>query len=168
MRIFPSLAALFLMTTAALAHGVSHDTLEVIHPNIPKPAASAKSAAGYMAIANSGAEADRLIAVETPFAKSAQVHTTETGADGVARMIHLPDGVEIPAGDTVVLEPGGMHIMLMGLTRTLTKGDMVAATLVFEHAGPVAVEFMVDPAGGMDHSTMDHSATDAAGGHESH
>ena len=61
-------------------------------------------------------------------------------------------------GETVVLEPGGYHIMLMGLTKPLTEGEMVPATLIFEHAGRIEVEFMVDPPGGMDHSTMDHSA----------
>ena len=158
MKTILGLMAALMMTTAAAAHGVKTGDLEIIHPNIPQPAASAKSAAGYMAISNEGAAADRLIGVETAAAQKSMIHTTETSADGVARMVHL-EALEIPAGDTVVLEPGGMHVMLMGLTQTLKEGDMLPATLIFEQAGRVEVEFMVDPSEGVDHSKMNHGST---------
>lgn len=153
-----ALAAL-LLSTAAHAHGVTSGDIEIIHPAIPAPPASARSAAGYMAIANNGAEADTLIGIETGAAASVMLHTTEHGADGVARMMHIP-AIGIPAGETVLLAPGGMHVMLMGLAAPLAEGDMVPATLVFDHAGRVAIEFMVDPPGGTDHATMDHAAMD--------
>ena len=155
-----ALAAL-LLSTAAHAHGVTAGDIEIIHPAIPAPPASAKSAAGYMAIANNGAEPDTLVGIETGAAASVMLHTTEHGADGVARMMHLP-AIEIPAGETLLLAPGGLHVMLMGLTAPLVEGDMVPATLVFDHAGRVAIEFMVDPPGGADHATMDHAAMDPA------
>lgn len=150
------LIAALLISTAAHAHGASTGDLEIIHPNIPQPAATAKTAAGYMGISNNGTEADRLIGVETDAAAKSQVHMTEVGADGVAKMGHV-ELVEIPPGDTVLLEPGGLHVMLMGLTGTLTEGDMVKATLIFENAGRVEIEFMVDPPGGEDRPAMDHS-----------
>jgi copper(I)-binding protein len=153
------LIAALLISSAAHAHGTTHGTIEIIHPNIPQPAAGAKAAGGYMGITNSGTEADKLIGVETDAAAEAQLHISQVGADGVATMTHL-DFIEIPAGDTVVLERGGLHVMLMGLTGTLTEGDMVKATLTFEHAGKVEMEFMVDPPGGEGHSKMDHSATE--------
>lgn len=140
-----TLIAALLLAGAAQAHEVTHGTLEVIHPNIPLPPKSAKAAAGYMAIANEGTASDHLIGIETSIAQSAQVHTTEHLPDGVARMVHVPM-VELPAGDTVVLEPGGLHLMLMGLTAPLAEGDMIPVTLIFEKAGKVEVEFMVDPA----------------------
>lgn len=163
------LIASLMLTSSALAHGVTAGDIEIIHPNIPQPAASAQAAAGYMGISNSGHDADKLIAIETPAAQSAMLHGTEHGTDGVARMVPL-EGLEIPAGDTVVLEPGGMHVMLMGLTGPLTEGQMVPGVLVFEKAGRVEMEFMVDPASGADHSTMDHAAMghDAAAGHDAH
>ena len=153
------LIAALLISSAAHAHGTTHGTIEIIHPNIPQPAAGAKAAGGYMGITNSGTEADKLIGVETDAAAEAQLHISQVGADGVATMTHLAF-IEIPAGDTVVLERGGLHVMLMGLTGTLTEGDMVKATLTFEHAGKVEMEFMVDPPGGEGHSKMDHSATE--------
>ena len=81
----------------------------------------------------------------------------EHADDGVARMVHL-DAIDIPAGGSVTLAPGGLHIMLMGLTGPVTEGDMIPATLVFETAGRVEVEFSVDAPAGMDHSQMDHIA----------
>jgi copper(I)-binding protein len=59
--------------------------------------------------------------------------------------------------------------MFMGLKGTLTEGQMHKATLIFERAGRVEVEFMIDPpvgqGGGMDHSDMDHSNMDHGSGH---
>lgn len=159
--------AAILMASTAFAHEVTVGDLQIIHANIPAPFASAKIAAGYMGISNEGDQADRLIGVEVGFAAQAMLHTTEFSADGVASMTHV-EALEIPAGDTVVLEPGGYHIMLMGLNQPLTEGDMLPATLIFEQAGRVEIEFMVDPAdGSVDHSKMDHSAMghDAASGH---
>ncbi len=153
------LIAALLISTAAHAHGFTAGDLEIIHPSIPQPAAAAKSAAGYMGITNKGAEADHLIGVETDAAEKSEVHVTKVGDDGVATMSHV-ESIEIPAGDTVQLERGGLHVMLMGLNGTLNQGDMVKATLIFEHAGRVDVEFMVDAPGGEDHSAMDHSTAE--------
>jgi hypothetical protein len=75
-------------------------------------------------------------------------------------MAHV-EGIDIPANDTVVLESGGYHIMLMGLTQELTEGQMVPGVLIFEKAGRIEMEFAIDPPGGVDHSTMDHSAMGA-------
>lgn len=152
-----SLMATVLLGSAAQAHGVTVGNLEIIHPNIPAPIASAKSAAGYMGISNEGTTADRLIGIEVPTVAKAMLHTTVHQSDGVAKMMHL-DAIDLPPGETVLLEPGGMHVMLMGLQAVMTEGQMVPATLIFEHAGRVEVEFMVDPPNGVDHSTMDHSA----------
>lgn len=165
MRLTSIFFALTLAASSATAHEIQVGDLEIIHPAIPLPPPSAPTAAGYMAIANNGTHPDRLIGVEVPIAKSSSLHRTEVSADGVARMLPL-EAVDIPADDTVLFEQGAMHVMLMGLSAPLHEGDMVPATLIFEHAGRVEVEFMVDPADGMDHGTMDHSAMDhSAMGH---
>ncbi len=164
MRFVTSLATALMLSTAAFAHGVTVGDLEIIHPHIPAPAATAKSAGGFMGIANDGSSADRLLGVESAFAKQVMLHTTDHGADGVAAMRHV-EAVDIPAGETVLLERGGLHVMFMGLTTKVAEGDMVPATLIFEKAGRVEVEFMVDPPNGaahegMDHGTMDHGSMD--------
>lgn len=147
---------------AAHAHEVTHGALEVIHPNIPQPPKLAKAAAGYMALSNNGDTDERLLAIETKAAKSAQIHTVESGDDGVARMVHVPV-LELPAGETILFEQGALHVMLMGLEQPLTEGDMVPVTLVFEQAGPVEVQFMVDPPLG--EGDAGHAGH---GGHEGH
>lgn len=159
-----ALAAALILATPVLAHEVKVGDLEFIHPHIPQPAASAKSAGGYMAIVNSGAGADQLIGVETEIAAKAEVHESKVGADGVGTMEPVAS-LEIPAGGTVSLERGGYHIMLMGLTGPLVEGEMHKVTLIFEKAGRVEIEFMIDPPmgegmdamdgmEGMDHSKM--------------
>ena len=67
--------------------------------------------------------------------------------------------IEIPAGETVKLKPGGLHVMFMGLEDPLTEGENIPATLVFENAGEVEVTFNVEARDG-DHSGHDHSGHD--------
>jgi periplasmic copper chaperone A len=73
-------------------------------------------------------------------------------------MEHI-EALEIQPGETVSLEQGGYHVMLMGLTGPLKEGEMHKAVLIFEKAGRVEIEFMIDPPAGMgemDHSKMGH------------
>jgi len=108
----------------------------------------AKTGAAYLTIVNRGGAADALIAVSSPAAGKAMVHTTIM-AEGVMKMRPaLP--VELAAGATVKLAPGGLHIMLMGLKGPLAEGDVVPITLTFEKAGAIAVEARVRPAGAPD------------------
>ena len=66
---------------------------------------------------------------------------------GVMKMRQLADGLSIPAHGAVRLAPSGYHVMFTHLAKPLTKGEKVTATLTFEHAGPVAVEFPVEAVG---------------------
>jgi hypothetical protein len=145
-KTFALIAALLLGGMAG-AHELTVGDLQFIHPHIPQPAATAQVAGGYMAISNAGAQADRLMGVSSAIAKSVSLHETRVDANGVASMSPVK-ALEIPAGETVLLEPGGYHIMFMGLTGRLSEGDMLPVTLTFEKAGAIEMEFMVDPAGG--------------------
>lgn len=101
---------------------------------------------GFLTIVNSGAGTDRLLGGATPAADDVQIHTVDmTG--GVMRMRQLTGGLEIPAGETVRLEPGGYHVMLMGLQSPLIQGKAVPLTLEFEKAGNIEVELTVQPIG---------------------
>ncbi|MFC3613641.1 copper chaperone PCu(A)C [Lutimaribacter marinistellae] len=147
--------SLILLASPLAAHDQMSGDLHIIHPSMPQPLATARSAAGYVTISNEGDTPEELIGIRSPFAKSTTLHTT-IFEDGIARMRPLV-GVPIAPGEVINLEPGGMHVMFMGLTGTANEGDMIPATLIFRNAGEVAVEFMVDPADGADHSRMDHS-----------
>jgi hypothetical protein len=145
-KTFALIGALLLGGTAG-AHELTVGDLQFIHPHIPQPAATAQVAAGYLAISNAGAEPDRLVGVSSTIAKSVSLHQSRVDANGVASMSPV-EMLEIPAGETVLLEPGGYHIMFMGLTGRFSEGDMLPVTLTFEKAGAIEMEFMVDPADG--------------------
>lgn len=106
--------------------------------------AMARSGAGYFTLTNTGPAAERLLAAESPAAARVELHTHELDAAGVARMVELADGIEIPPGETVALAPGGLHVMFMGLTEAWDPEEGVPLTLSFETAGPVEI---VLPAG---------------------
>lgn len=95
-------------------------------------------AAVFLVIRNGGGADDRLLRAEAAFARSVELHRSFQ-EDGVIRM--RPVGtIPVPAGATVRLEPGGYHVMLMGLERKPAIGERVRLTLVFERAGPVEVD----------------------------
>jgi copper(I)-binding protein len=167
-----ALLATILFAAPVLAHEITVGDLQIIHPHIPQPAASAKAAGGFMAIVNNGTETERLIGIESDIAMKSETHESKVDANGVGTMAHV-DAIEIPPGQTVNLEHGGYHVMFMGLKGTLTEGETYKATLIFERAGRVEVEFMIDPptgeGEGHDHSKMDHSSMGHdAEGHDAH
>ncbi len=91
----------------------------------------------YLTIRNLGATDDTLTGVATPAAQMPMLHETVV-VDGVASMPHLM-AVPVAAGQTVLLQPGGMHAMLMGLTEPLKKDAQFPLTLTFATAGEVTV-----------------------------
>jgi hypothetical protein len=104
---------------------------------------AAKSGAAFMAIENTGSADDRLVAASSDIAARVELHTHIVEND-VMRMVHIEEGFEIPAGETVLLERGGKHVMFMGLTEPMEQGGTVEVTLTFEEAGEVTVEIPVD------------------------
>ena len=103
------------------------------------------STAAYLTIANSGDGDDRLISVTVPATAQASLHST-TSEDGITRMRPLPDGLPVPAGETVALRPAGTHAMIMGLSAPLEPGGTLPLTLRFERSGERQVAAEVRPA----------------------
>ncbi len=96
---------------------------------------------GYLVIENAGA-ADRLVGGHADFAGMVQVHEMAMEGD-VMKMRQVEGGLEVPEGGSVVLEPGGYHLMFMQLDGPLVEGESVRVTLVFEKAGEVELVFPV-------------------------
>lgn len=141
----------------AFAHDFAAGDLTIDHPWSRATPEGARVAAGYASITNNGSEADRLIAVRSDIAASSDVHEMAVDGNGVMTMRPLSDGIEIPAGEEVKLEPGSFHIMFMDPAKPLVEGESFAGTLVFEKAGEVAVEFAVEGmAGPSGHSGHNH------------
>lgn len=109
-----------------------------------RPSSMSASAGGaYMVIANTGDEADVLVGASSPAAGTVEVHETyamgsPAASGGMMGMRPIPR-LEIPAGSTVELKPGGYHVMLIGLVADLEPGSTIQITLRFEKAGEVAV-----------------------------
>lgn len=139
------LAAGLLMGSAlpALSHGYEIGDIAIGHPWSRATPATANVAAGYLTLDNKGAGADRLLGGSSPLAERVEVHSMDV-IDDVMTMRHLADGLDVPAGETTRLEPGGYHLMLFGIERPFAQGDMVPVTLRFEHAGSVDVELAVE------------------------
>jgi copper(I)-binding protein len=101
--------------------------------------------AAYMTLTNRGGAADRLVSVSTDAAGVAEIHTSEMDNEGVMRMRPLTDGLEIPANGSVMMEPGGYHVMLMNLQHDLNAGDSVTLTLTFASGKTLTVEAEIRP-----------------------
>jgi copper(I)-binding protein len=103
-----------------------------------------------MTLKNNGSAPDRLISATSPAARVVELHTHIREGD-VMRMRPVAD-IPIPPGQTVHLRPGGLHIMLIGLTEPLRQGATVPLTLRFERAGEVQVTLSVESAGARGHA----------------
>ena len=123
--------------------------------------AGAKVGAGYITIRNTGGEADVLLSISAPVAGTSEIHDMTMTDDGVMKMRALAEGIEIPAGGTVDLKPGGKHMMFMDLKEPLVAGASVALTLTFKSGASGTVILPVRPIGG-------GSKKDAGDGHEYH
>lgn len=107
----------------------------VIHEPWARATAPAmKNGAAYLTIENRGRAADRLVSASAAIAARVELHRTEIGENGVMRMREAR-GIEIPAGESVKIAPGGYHVMLVGLKGPLVKGATFPLTLRFEKAG---------------------------------
>lgn len=150
-------ALLSLAASAAQAGDYKVGSLEIVAPYARATPPNAPVSGGYMVIRNTGTEPDRLIAGEAAFAGKVEIHEMTMDGD-VMKMRPVEGGLEIPPGGEVELKPGGYHVMFVQLGEQLNENEKRAATLVFEKAGPVEVEFdvrMIKPGQmKMDHKPM--------------
>ncbi|POF34834.1 copper chaperone PCu(A)C [Roseibium marinum] len=150
-------AALTLVSLSALAADYTAGDLTITGPWTRATPPRAKAGGGFIEVINNGAEADRLIAAASDVAGKVELHEMAV-TDGVMTMREMEAGIDIPAGETVALQPGGLHIMFMGLNQPFKEGTKVPVVLTFEKAGDVAIELDVAAMGA---KSMD-------GGHAGH
>lgn len=144
LRGIAALVALSLPAAAVLAHGYKAGTLSIAHPWSRQTAPGQTVGGGYLVVTNAGAKDDRLVAVSSPTATQVQLHTMSMDG-GVMRMREVTGGLTVPAHGTLELKPGGYHVMFIGLKAPFKLGAKVPATLTFQRAGKVQVEFAVEP-----------------------
>ncbi|WP_252946314.1 DUF1775 domain-containing protein [Oceanicola sp. 502str15] len=120
--------------------------LEITAPAAAATLPNQPVAGGFMTITNTGTQGDVLIGARSSMAGRVEVHEMAMERD-VMKMRALPGGLPIPAGETVVLEPGGFHLMFTELSGPLVAGEVAEVTLVFETAGELRLRFPVKPRG---------------------
>ena len=150
--------ALVLLAAPAFAHeGMLHDgcatgqtfaagDISVTGAFTRAMLAAAKVGAGYMTIGNAGTAPDRLVGATTEATPSVELHNMSV-KDGLMTMSAVEGGIEVPAGGSVTLAPGGLHVMFIGPKAPFKEGECVAVTLKFEKAGDVPVQLVVGPIG---------------------
>jgi periplasmic copper chaperone A len=137
-----ALLALLSMASPAWAHDYKLGALEIGHPWSRATPPSAPTGAGYLSVKNTGTTPDRLLSVSSPAAGAVQVHDMKMDGS-VMRMRELDGPLEIKPGETVTLKPGGFHMMLVNLKHPLEQGNTVKATLKFDTAGTVDVDYPI-------------------------
>lgn len=151
-----TLAGFSLALFATLA--AAQSTVRVESPYARATVPGQPAGGGYLKVTNMGKEADRLLAVSADVSKSVELHSMSMEGD-VMRMRQV-DGIDVPAGGSVELKPGGLHIMFIGLKGPLKAGDTFPATLKFAKAGEVKVTVQVNAASAATAPAHDH------GGHK--
>lgn len=100
---------------------------------------------GFVIIKNTGSEQDRLISASSPVAETVELHEMAMQGE-VMKMRKLNEGIPLPAGETVELKSGGLHMMFMQVKSPFKEGDTVPVTLTFEKAGSVELMLPVKSA----------------------
>jgi len=130
------------VSVSAYAHAYDLGNLHIDHPYARATVPGQPGGGAFLSIENKGKEADKLIGVSSPVAKSAEIHTMSMDGN-VMRMREVGE-IDLPPAGTVDMKPGhGYHIMLMGLNQPLKAGDKFPMTLTFQKAGKIEVSVVV-------------------------
>ncbi len=134
---------LFVLFAAVLAMGQPVLANEIMFGPLQFRATvgSMPSSAAYVSITNHGKMADRLVGVTSNLARKTELHKMEMD-NGVMKMRQVEGGIDLLAGKTIHLAPGGYHVMLVGLAAPLTANRIFEITLVFQNAGEKTVKGM--------------------------
>lgn len=133
-------ALAILAASASLSMAASAGANDII---VERPWARAsigtnRPSAAYLTLRNAGKEPVTLTAIETPVAMVSEVHRTETDNRGVSTMTAAGE-ITIAPEESVSLEPGGLHAMLMQLRQPMMEGETLPVTLIFSDGGQIDV-----------------------------
>ncbi|HIP53735.1 MAG TPA: copper chaperone PCu(A)C [Chromatiales bacterium] len=123
-------ATLFLSACATVTAGTAADDVVVSDTYARAVPPGQPNSASFLTLTNNGEKAHALVAAKSPVSKVVELHT-HTMEGGMMRMRRV-EKIDLPAGQATKLQPGGLHIMLIGLHQQLKEGDKVPLTLVFE------------------------------------
>lgn len=131
-------AGLLVLPLLFAAGQVLAGDLEAIDPYARSTPPGMENSAAYLTLRNSGDADRRLVAAESPVAATLELHT-HLHEDGMMRMRQV-EHIDVPAGAEVKLEPGGLHVMLLGLQQPLTPGESIPLSLRFADGEQLELE----------------------------
>jgi hypothetical protein len=128
------------------APAATRGSIEIHRPWARQGVEMPERAGGFFTLINKGPEPDRLVAASSPAAAKIEIHAIKV-VGGDIGMRPREDGLVLPAGVTLTLQPRGYHLLLIDLTAPPIPGAPLAITLIFEKAGRIDVEFLVEAPG---------------------
>ena len=150
-RVKNVLTLLIFSATAAMglpAHaGSAADEVVINHAYVRATPPGAQASAAFMVLENSGEVDHALVAASSGLGKKVEFHN-HIMEEGMMKMRQVMK-IELPAGMRVTLEPGGLHVMFMGLNQRPEMGDTVALTLTFADGSQTTITIPVKMIKGM-------------------
>lgn len=144
--------ALMVASATAFAGDATIGDLKVEGAWARASAGPARNGAAFLTVVNTGTQPDQLVAASGDVSAKAELHT-HLNEDGVMRMRQVP-AIDIPAGQSVTLQPGSFHVMLLDLKEPLKQETSFPLTLTFAKAGSVTVTVDVKAAGALSGSSQ--------------
>jgi periplasmic copper chaperone A len=141
--------ALGLLPLISFAHDYQLKSLGIAHPFARATPPGAKTGGAFFTVENASPAPDKLIAVASPAAGSAEMH--QMAMDGGVMKMRAVTALEVPPGGKLELKPGGYHVMLLDLKQPLKVGDKVPLKLTFQNAGSIDVSVDVEAMGSTPH-----------------
>jgi len=135
-----SLLAVSLLFSAGVLAAAA-DTVSVENPYVRLVPPSAQTTGAFMVIRNNGDKDVKVLKADNPVSKVTELHT-HLNEGGVMKMRQVP-AIDIKAKGEAVLQPGGLHVMLIDLKAPLKEGDVVPITLNFDDGSSKKVEAKV-------------------------
>jgi len=138
------LSALFAGSVLANSHSdvVTSGSIEIAHAWSRTVPVAGMNAAGYMELKNAGDKPITLVSFTSDSAKKTSLHESVKEGDMVS-MQALPDGITIPANNSVTLQPGGLHLMFLDINEPFVEGEKIPVKLIFDSGEEISASLMV-------------------------
>ena len=148
-----------LLSTALFATNAYAVNVNVSDAWARASAGKAKAGGAYMTLTNTSSHDHVVVSASSDIADRTELHT-HIMADGIMQMREVKGGIKVPAGETVKLAPGGLHVMFLGLHAPLKEGSTFDLTLTFDSGRSATTQVKVMSVSAMkgmgDMGKMDH------------
>ncbi|MGL4978018.1 MAG: copper chaperone PCu(A)C [Plesiomonas sp.] len=126
---------------SSLFSSVAQAAVVAAQPYARATVANANVSAVFLTLFNPESDERQLVSVSSPLADKTEMHQSSTNAQGVMSMQAVAQ-IAIPAKGTMILQPGGLHIMLLNLHQALPEGTTVPLTLTFDNGQQINIDAM--------------------------